>query len=80
MDYISHTFSICIKTVITKIFCIYRSSLNLCAAILPRMIEKCTELWLSERSEVVSGTSNTVKILLEDCVGKMCENEEQQKK
>ncbi|XP_053976899.1 RRP12-like protein [Hylaeus volcanicus] len=52
------------------------ASLNLCAAILPRMLDKCMELWLSDRSAVISGTSHTIKILLQDCVGKMCENEE----
>ncbi|XP_026668407.1 RRP12-like protein isoform X2 [Ceratina calcarata] len=50
-------------------------SLNLCAAILPKMFDKCMELWLSDRSDVISGTSHTIKILLQDCIGKMCEDE-----
>ncbi|OAD59899.1 RRP12-like protein [Eufriesea mexicana] len=33
-------------------------------------------LWLSDRSEVISGSSHTMKILFQDCIGKMCENEE----
>ncbi|XP_076547072.1 RRP12-like protein [Osmia lignaria lignaria] len=54
-----------------------QNSVNLCAAILPKLFEKCMELWLSDRSEIISGTSHTMKILLQDCVGKMCENDEQ---
>ncbi|XP_076630716.1 RRP12-like protein [Colletes latitarsis] len=57
-----------------------QNSLNLCAAILPKMLEKCVGLWMSDRSEVISGTSNTIKILLQDCVSKMCENQDQVKK
>ncbi|CAL7937924.1 unnamed protein product [Xylocopa violacea] len=53
-----------------------QTSLNLCAAILPKMLHKCIELWLSDKSEVISGTSHTIKILLQDCIGKMCENDE----
>nr|XP_003701407.1 PREDICTED: RRP12-like protein [Megachile rotundata] len=56
------------------------NSLNLCAAILPKLLEKCMELWLSDRSEVISGASHTMKILFQDCVSKMCENEEQMAK
>ncbi|XP_076241511.1 RRP12-like protein isoform X2 [Calliopsis andreniformis] len=56
------------------------NTLSLCAAVLPRIIQKCAELWLSDRTEIIAGTSNTIKILLEDCVGKMCENGEQMAK
>ncbi|XP_031825723.1 RRP12-like protein [Nomia melanderi] len=60
--------------------CLAQNGLNLCAAILPKMLAKCVELWLSDRPEVISGTSHTIKILLQDCVGKMCENEQQMNK
>ena len=53
------------------------NTLNMCAAILPRIFEKCSELWLSDRAEVISGISHMVKVLLQDCVAKMCESEEQ---
>ncbi|GAB1867081.1 RRP12-like protein [Camponotus japonicus] len=44
--------------------------------VIPRMLSKCTELWLSNKTEVITGTSNTVKTILEDCVAPLCENEE----
>ncbi|XP_033180128.1 RRP12-like protein [Bombus impatiens] len=49
------------------------NSLNLCAVLLPRILNTCSQLWLSGKSEVMSGSSHTMKILLQDCVGKMCE-------
>ncbi|KZC03741.1 RRP12-like protein [Dufourea novaeangliae] len=57
-----------------------QNTLNLCAAILPKMLDKCVELWLSDRSEIISGTSHTIKILLQDCLGKMCENADEIRK
>ncbi|KAG7200816.1 hypothetical protein KM043_003187 [Ampulex compressa] len=53
-----------------------QKSVDICAAILPRMIGKCMELWLSDRPEVISGASHTMKILLQDCLGLLCSNEE----
>lgn len=50
-------------------------SLNICSAVLPKMFAKCMELWLSDRTDVISGASHTIKILLQDCIGKMCEDE-----
>lgn len=38
------------------------------------------QLWLSDKSKIIAGSSNTVKLLLQDCIGKMCENEETVKK
>ncbi|XP_033203361.2 RRP12-like protein isoform X1 [Bombus vancouverensis nearcticus] len=55
------------------------NSLNLCAVLLPRILNTCSQLWLSGKSEVISGSSHTIKILLQDCVGKMCETEESMK-
>ncbi|CAK9795398.1 RRP12-like protein [Anthophora plagiata] len=55
-------------------------SMNMCASILPKIFGKCMELWLSDKSTVISGSSHTIKILLQDCVGKMCEDEEVMKK
>lgn len=58
------------------LFLIYSISLNLCAVLLPRLFEKCMQLWLSDKSKIIAGSSNTVKLLLQDCISKMCENEE----
>ena len=55
------------------------NSLNLCAVLLPRILDRCMQLWLSDKSEVISGSSHTIKILLQDCVGKICETEESMK-
>ncbi|XP_046410406.1 RRP12-like protein [Neodiprion fabricii] len=57
-----------------------QNSLQLCAANLPRILEKCTELWLSDRSEVLSGASHTIKTLLQDCVAPLCKYEDGEKK
>lgn len=56
------------------------NSMDMCAAIIPRMLEKCIELWLSDKQEIISGTSHTIKILLQDCIGPLCETEEKSKK
>lgn len=53
------------------------TSLNLCAVIILRMLEKCIELWLCNKTEVISGTSHTIKTILQECVTPMCENNEQ---
>ncbi|XP_043521019.1 LOW QUALITY PROTEIN: RRP12-like protein [Frieseomelitta varia] len=55
---------------------IAHNSLNLCAVLLPRMFETCIKYWLSDKSEIISGTSHTIKILLQECVGKLCETEQ----
>ncbi|XP_029179046.1 RRP12-like protein [Nylanderia fulva] len=44
--------------------------------IVPRMLNKCTELWLSSKTEVIGGTSNTVKVILQECVAPLCESKE----
>ncbi|XP_017799417.1 PREDICTED: RRP12-like protein [Habropoda laboriosa] len=51
-------------------------SMNMCASMLPKIFGKCMELWLSDKSTVISGSSHTIKTLLQDCVSKMCEDEE----
>lgn len=40
------------------------------------MIEKCTELWLSDKADILTGASHTLKALLETCVAPLCENKE----
>lgn len=50
--------------------------MDMCAAIVPRMLEKCIELWLCDKQEVISGTSHTIKILLQECIGPLCITEE----
>ncbi|XP_033220095.1 RRP12-like protein [Belonocnema kinseyi] len=51
-------------------------SLDLCAANVPRFIEKCTKLWLSENSDVLTGASHAIKHVLQECLQPMCENEQ----
>ncbi|XP_012287618.1 RRP12-like protein isoform X2 [Orussus abietinus] len=51
-------------------------SLHLCAANVPRMIEKCTELWLVDKREILTGVSHTIKTLLEVCVAPLCETQQ----
>ncbi|XP_035739840.1 RRP12-like protein isoform X2 [Vespa mandarinia] len=68
-------------TVMQEAHCnLIQNSMDMCAAIVPRMLEKCIELWLSDKQEVISGTSHTIKILLQDCIGPLCENEEKVKR
>ncbi|XP_017055548.1 RRP12-like protein [Drosophila ficusphila] len=51
--------------------------LDLCMQALPRLIDVCTtDLWLSDRTELVVGVSNCIKELLQDCVAKACATEE----
>ncbi|EDW82837.1 uncharacterized protein Dwil_GK24935 [Drosophila willistoni] len=51
--------------------------LDLCMQALPRLIEICTtDLWLSERTELVVGVSNCIKELLQDCVARACSTSE----
>lgn len=56
------------------------NSLNLSSANIPYMLEKCMELWLSDKTEVISGTSHTIKMILQDCVAPLCENKERIRK
>ncbi|KAH8272689.1 hypothetical protein KR026_004101 [Drosophila bipectinata] len=43
--------------------------LDLCMQALPRLVDVCTtDLWLSDRTELVVGVSNCLKELLQDCV------------
>lgn len=51
------------------------NSVHLCAANLPRIIEKTTELWLSDKPEIVTAASQTIKALLQVCLTPMCEND-----
>lgn len=48
-------------------------SQQVCIQALPRFFETCiNDLWLSDKIEVVSGTSNALKELLEECVKPAC--------
>ncbi|XP_022228398.2 RRP12-like protein isoform X2 [Drosophila obscura] len=50
---------------------------DLCMQALPRLFEVCTtDLWLSERTELVVGVSNCIKELLQDCVTHACTSPE----
>lgn len=44
--------------------------------VIPRMLNRCIELWLSNKTEVINGASNTVKVILQECVTRLCESEE----
>ncbi|XP_043659100.1 RRP12-like protein [Drosophila teissieri] len=51
--------------------------LDLCMQALPRLIDVCTtDLWLSDRTELVVGVSNCIKELLQDCVARVCDTDE----
>ncbi|KAI4482155.1 hypothetical protein M0802_013793 [Mischocyttarus mexicanus] len=64
-------------TVMQEAYCnLVQKSLDMCAAIVSRIFGKCIELWLSGEQEIISGTSHTVKVLLQDCIGPLCENED----
>ncbi|XP_030379067.1 RRP12-like protein [Scaptodrosophila lebanonensis] len=55
--------------------------LELCVNALPRLFEVCTsDLWLSDRSELVVGVSNCIKELLQDCVATACATPESAQK
>ncbi|ALC49496.1 CG2691 [Drosophila busckii] len=52
--------------------------LDLCMQALPRLFEICTtDLWMSDRNELVVGVSNCIKELLQDCVAPACATKEQ---
>uniref|UniRef100_A0A0K8U887 RRP12-like protein n=2 Tax=Bactrocera latifrons TaxID=174628 RepID=A0A0K8U887_BACLA len=51
--------------------------LNLCMNALPRFIDICaTDLWMSERAEIISSVSNCLKELLYECVKPASESAE----
>ena len=51
--------------------------LNLCINALPIFVEVCcTDLWLSDRTDIISGVSNALKEMLYECVKPACETEE----
>ncbi|EDW00336.1 RRP12-like protein [Drosophila grimshawi] len=51
--------------------------LDLCMQALPRLFDVCTtDLWMSERGELVVGVSNCIKELLQDCVARACATEQ----
>ncbi|XP_048507370.1 RRP12-like protein isoform X2 [Athalia rosae] len=56
------------------------NSLPLCAANLPRILEKCTDLWLSEKNEIITSASHTIKTLLLSCTAPLCITEQDGKK
>lgn len=45
-------------------------------SLLPRIISKCIELWMSDKKEVIASASHTIKIILQECVAPLCETEE----
>lgn len=48
-----------------------------CVYSLPRLVDICTtDLWMSDRSEIVTGVSNIIKEILQECVKPACANEE----
>lgn len=55
--------------------------LDLCMQALPRLVDVCTtDLWLSERTELVVGVSNCLKELLQDCVARAASTPEDAKR
>ncbi|XP_058797316.1 RRP12-like protein [Phymastichus coffea] len=51
-------------------------NIELCAANLSRIVEKCTELWLSDKQDVRTNASHTLTALLETCVAPLCKKKE----
>lgn len=50
---------------------------QVCIQALPRFFETCiNDLWLSDKAEVVSGTSNALKEILEECMKPICATDE----
>ncbi|KAI5692244.1 hypothetical protein M8J76_011259 [Diaphorina citri] len=47
-----------------------RVELGLCMSNLHRFMSLCTQLWLSDKIEVVNGATHTVQVLIQDCVEK----------
>lgn len=44
--------------------------------VIPETLNRCIELLLSNKMEIVTGASHTVKIILQECIVPLCENEE----
>ncbi|EZA47728.1 RRP12-like protein [Ooceraea biroi] len=43
---------------------------------IPKILKKCIELWLSDKTEVISGAFHAIKIIFQECVAFLCENEQ----
>lgn len=53
--------------------CLESLNQQICVQALPKFVEICAnDLWLSDKTEVISGTSNSLKEVLEDCVKPCC--------
>ncbi|CAD7087530.1 unnamed protein product [Hermetia illucens] len=51
--------------------------LNLCANFLPKFVDVCaSDLWMSDKTEIVTGASNTLKEILYECVRPACATDE----
>jgi len=44
--------------------------------VMPEMLNRCIGLLLSNKTEIVVGASHTIKIILQECIAPLCENEE----
>ncbi|XP_055540871.1 RRP12-like protein [Wyeomyia smithii] len=55
-------------------------SLTMCSSALPRFVDVCTrDFWSSDKMEVVSAASNSLKDILYECVQACCEEDEVEK-
>ncbi|XP_075158703.1 RRP12-like protein [Haematobia irritans] len=51
--------------------------LSLCINALPRFVEiLCSDLWLSDRTDIIVGVANALKELMYECVKPACENDQ----
>ncbi|XP_017466364.1 PREDICTED: RRP12-like protein [Rhagoletis zephyria] len=51
--------------------------LNLCMNALPRFFDICaTDLWMSERTEIINSVSNCIKEILNECIKSACDTTE----
>ncbi|XP_071441432.1 RRP12-like protein [Hetaerina americana] len=45
-----------------------QQDLNLCMGNIPRLFSTCTQLWLSDRQEILTGATNTLHTVTKDCI------------
>ncbi|XP_066585957.1 RRP12-like protein [Prorops nasuta] len=50
-------------------------SIHLCSTTIPKILEKCADLWLSEKREIITAASHTIKAIMEDCFAPLCKTE-----
>ncbi|KAF7995254.1 hypothetical protein HCN44_004726 [Aphidius gifuensis] len=57
-------------------FNLVSKDIDLCAINLPTIIDRATDLWLSDNDAVIKATSHTIKSLIQVCMASMCVDKE----